>query len=167
MNIKNLEKCFYEASQQDKKYVGVKVQMQGFPKPEIIINENENFDSKFDYYKKSCNEDLTLKAFSGIKIIGFTYGNSFQEIENDLTESNITHFDFGSAIAALKEGWKVARKGWNGKNMYLTLIHAGNAVYRGYDMQDCIGIKTANNLMQPGWLASQIDILAEDWEVVE
>lgn len=86
MNIRNLEKCFYEASQQGKKYVGVKVQMQGFPKSEIIINENENFDSKFDYYKKSYNEDLTLKAFSGIKIIGFTYGNSFQEIENDLTD---------------------------------------------------------------------------------
>lgn len=84
MNIKNLEKCFYEASQQDKKYVGIKVQMQGFPNAEIIINENANFDSKFAYYKKAYNEDLTLKTFNGIKIIGFTYGDSFQEIERDL-----------------------------------------------------------------------------------
>lgn len=86
MNINNLEKCFYEASQQDKKYVGVKIQMQGFEKPEIIINENANFDSKFDYYKKAYNEDLTLKTFSGIKIVGFTYGDSFKEIEEDLID---------------------------------------------------------------------------------
>ena len=84
MNIENLEKCFYEASKQDKKYVGVKIQMKGFTKPEIIINENENFDSKFAYYKKAYNEDLTLKTFNGIRIAGFTYGDSFKDIEKDL-----------------------------------------------------------------------------------
>lgn len=84
LTIDNLEKCFYEASHQDKKYVGVKIQMEGFPKPEIIINENANFDSKFAYYKKAYNEDLTLKTFSGIKIVGFTYGDTFEGIENDL-----------------------------------------------------------------------------------
>jgi len=84
MDINNLEKCFYKASQKGAKYVGVKIEMQGFPKAEIIINENENFDSKFAYYKKAYNEDLTLKAFNGIKIIGFTYGDSFEEIEKDL-----------------------------------------------------------------------------------
>ncbi|AGK97423.1 hypothetical protein [Clostridium pasteurianum] len=86
LTINNLEKCFYEASQQDKKYVGVKIQMQGFPKPEIIINENENFDSKFAYYKKAYNDDLTLKTFNGIKITGFTSGDSFEEIEKDLVK---------------------------------------------------------------------------------
>ena len=86
MKIENLEKCFYEASRQDKKYVGVKIQMQGFSKPEIIINENENFDSKLDYYKKAYNEDLTLKTFNGIKIVGFTYGDSFKDIEKDLID---------------------------------------------------------------------------------
>lgn len=86
MDIKNLEKCFYEASQQNKKYVGVKIEMQGFPKPEIIINENINFDSKFAYYKKAYNEDLTLKTFNGIKIVGFTYGDSFKEIEEMILE---------------------------------------------------------------------------------
>lgn len=84
MNINNLEKCFYEASVKGAKYVGVKIKMEGFPKAEIIINENENFDKKFDYYKKAYNEDLSLKTFSGIKIVGFTYGDSFEEIENDL-----------------------------------------------------------------------------------
>ena len=75
--------------------------------------------------------------------------------------------DFGEAIRKLKEGKKVARQGWNGKGMYITLIPAGNASFQGYDMQDCIGMKTANDVMQPGWLASQNDMLAEDWCIVE
>ena len=86
MKIENLEKCFYGESKQNKKYVGVKIQMQGFSKPEIIINENENFNSKLDYYKKAYNEDLTLKTFNGIKIVGFTYGDSFKDIEEDLID---------------------------------------------------------------------------------
>ena len=58
--------------------------MEGFPKSEIIINDNENFDKKLSYYKNSYNQDLTLKTFSGIKIVGFTYGDSFETIEKDL-----------------------------------------------------------------------------------
>jgi len=85
LTIENLEICFYEASKAYTKYVGVKIQMEGFEKPEIIINENANFDSKFAYYKKAYNEDLTLKsAFVNIKIIGFTHRNAFEEIEKDL-----------------------------------------------------------------------------------
>ena len=53
------------------------------------------------------------------------------------------------------------------KKMYITLIPAGNAMWQGYPMQDCIGMKTANNLMQPGWSASQVDVLAEDWGIVK
>lgn len=84
MNINNLEKCFEEASVKGAKYVGVKIKMEGFPKSEIIINDNENFDKKLSYYKNSYNQDLTLKTFSGIKIVGFTYGDSFETIEKDL-----------------------------------------------------------------------------------
>ena len=84
LTINNLEKCFYEASKQDKKYVGVLIEMEEFPRPEVIINENANFDSKFAYYKKAYNENLTLKTFNGIKIIGFTYGDEFADIEYDL-----------------------------------------------------------------------------------
>lgn len=84
LNIDELDKCFNEAMFRESKYVGVKIEMQGFPKPEIIINVNENFNSKLQYYKKAYNQDLTLKTFNGIKIVGFTYGNSLQEIENSL-----------------------------------------------------------------------------------
>ena len=74
---------------------------------------------------------------------------------------------FGLALQYLKEGKKVARTGWKGKDMYITLIHTGNAMHQGYDMQDCLGMKTVKNEMQPGWLASQTDLLANDWSVVK
>lgn len=79
----------------------------------------------------------------------------------------VSAMTFGDAIVMLKQGRKVARAGWNGKGMWLVLIRAGNAMSHGFDMQDCIGMKTATNVMQPGWLASQNDVLAEDWTVVD
>jgi len=75
--------------------------------------------------------------------------------------------NFGKAVEILKNGGRAAREGWNGKGMWIVLIRAGNAVYRRdgvpYDMQDCIGLKTAGGTMQPGWNASTPDVLAEDW----
>ena len=79
----------------------------------------------------------------------------------------VATFNFGEAIKYLKRGIKVARQGWNGKGMYITLIPSGNAMFQGFDMQDCIGMKTANDKMQPGWLASQADLLADDWMFAE
>lgn len=72
-------------------------------------------------------------------------------------------FGFGDAIKYLKRGLKVARKGWSGEGMYLRLILPGNACCDHYPMQPCIGMKTSDYKMQPGWLASQADMLAEDW----
>ena len=74
-------------------------------------------------------------------------------------------FGFDKAIRLLKEGYKVARKGWNGKKMYITLIPSGNSMFFGCNMQDCIGIRTPNGEMQPGWNASQADMLEDDWTV--
>jgi hypothetical protein len=75
--------------------------------------------------------------------------------------------NFGLALEALKKHRKVARAGWNGKGQYVTLIPAGNAMFQGYDMQDCFGLKNAQNRMQPGWVPSIGDCLAEDWQIVE
>ena len=85
--------------------------------------------------------------------------------------------DFGEAIKALKEGKKVARKGWNGKGMFLYLINGSefqNALKYGYGEYECeptitssIAMKTAQNTIVIGWLASQTDMLAEDWEIVK
>ncbi|WP_294376922.1 hypothetical protein [uncultured Clostridium sp.] len=84
MTINDLEKCYDEAVKNEENFVGVKIQMQGYPKPEIIINPSENFSKKLEYYKNSYNEDLTLKAFDGIKIIGCAHGECFEEIYDDL-----------------------------------------------------------------------------------
>lgn len=85
---------------------------------------------------------------------------------------------FGQAVAALKNREKVSRSGWNGKGMWLGLVEASNYVvltapHNGEDTPDgeCkrllpwIGMKTADGSFVP-WLASQTDILADDWTVV-
>ena len=85
--------------------------------------------------------------------------------------------NFGKALEALKAGKKVARRGWNGKGMFLYYVPAnrytaltepakeimgedGKVAYGAY-----IAMKTAQGNVVP-WLASQTDMLAEDWEIV-
>lgn len=80
-------------------------------------------------------------------------------------------FSFGEALKYLKRGAKVARKGWNGKNQYIQL--AANISYTTMDKavincsHEAIGNKAVafvgTSGVQMGWLASQADILAEDW----
>ena len=82
--------------------------------------------------------------------------------------------DFGEAIEALKEGRCVQRRGWNGKDMHLYLEEYFEYILKGgvfggqtrkYDPVICM--YTAQGTHQPGWLASQADMLAEDWQIVE
>lgn len=85
--------------------------------------------------------------------------------------------DFGKALEALKDGDNVARQGWNGKGMFVFLVlgstfsvnrkpllgiyPAGTTInYRGH-----LDMKTADGSIVP-WVASQTDLLAEDWEIV-
>lgn len=77
---------------------------------------------------------------------------------------------FGHAIEAAKRGKRVARAGWNGKGMWLWLcVPEGNWTDEEgntYGRLPYIYMKTADNKVVP-WLASQTDVLAEDWVVVE
>jgi hypothetical protein len=91
--------------------------------------------------------------------------------------------DFGAALKMLKLGFRVARKGWNGKGMFIYLVrqtlvdkeflrneasimpicdNTGTAHFNSH-----IDMKTADGSVCVGWLASQTDMLAEDWEVIE
>lgn len=81
--------------------------------------------------------------------------------------------DFGEAIRALKANKRVARAGWNGKNMHIYLedmfsfpvrggVYAGTT--RKYEPVICMF--TAQGTHQPGWSPSQADMLAHDWVVV-
>ncbi|MGL5378970.1 hypothetical protein [Clostridium sp.] len=85
MKLENLKKCFEAAIENGTKYVGVKVWMYGFEECEVIINPTNNFGKKLEYYQIAYNDDLNLKnAPDKIKIVGITYGNSLEEIEQDL-----------------------------------------------------------------------------------
>lgn len=84
LTLENLEICVESAKTSKAKYFAVLVSIENNPEPEITVNESDNFDTKLAYYREAYNNDLTLKSFNGIKIIGFTYANSFSEIEEDL-----------------------------------------------------------------------------------
>jgi len=70
--------------------------------------------------------------------------------------------DFSTALVRLKVGARMARAGWNGKNMYIEMQvpDAHSKMTLPY-----LFMKTAQGDLVP-WLASQTDILAEDWETV-
>lgn len=96
--------------------------------------------------------------------------------------------NFGEALQALKDGKKVQRSGWNGANMFIVLmpplflppyntqgterkVNDRTAKWIGEDQPlDCqpyIAMYTAKKQWQPGWLASQADVLSEDWQIVD
>lgn len=85
--------------------------------------------------------------------------------------------DFGYAVAALKRGERVTRDGWNGKGMFLFLVPGSTfqvnrppllGIYPEGTVityQPHIDMKTASGTVVP-WLASQSDVLADDWRIV-
>lgn len=80
--------------------------------------------------------------------------------------------NFSDALNYLKQDHKVYRTGWNGKGMWLQIIPKHEVQFFSVDgtntyavFEPCIAMFTADSKLQPGWLASQADILAEDWEV--
>lgn len=87
----------------------------------------------------------------------------------------VTGMNFGLAIEAAKKGKRIARKGWNGKGQYVEL--ASGIAYVGSDSKivnaehDAIGNRAlafvGTSGVQMGWLASQADMLADDWIIVE
>lgn len=86
-------------------------------------------------------------------------------------------FSFGDAVTYLKSGNKVAREGWNGKGMFLFLVPGSTFQVNRPPLMGIypegttinylphIDMKTADDKVVP-WLASQTDVLAEDWTVV-
>jgi hypothetical protein len=86
-------------------------------------------------------------------------------------------FDFGQALKVLRLGGKVQRQGWNGKDMFLFLVPGSTftvnrapllGIYPAGTVIDyCphIDMRTADGKIVP-WLASQTDVLANDWSLV-
>jgi len=87
-----------------------------------------------------------------------------------------TGMSFSHALLLLKKGYSLARKGWNGKGMFIFKMNGSNGMARiaGYGFgeylneptfRDCIIMRTANNELVP-WTIAQSDALAEDWVIV-
>lgn len=96
-------------------------------------------------------------------------------MRNDIIVANCA---FGQAVDSAKKGYRIARTGWNGKNMWLSytpgmMVPAEKfwspankkfAEENGGQLEvlPYLTMKTADNKVVP-WLASQTDVLAEDW----
>ena len=91
------------------------------------------------------------------------FEDAYRDIEQGMT--------FGDAVFFLKQGKKVARFGWNGKGMWIWLCEVdAEATWTSsegetYGRLPYLYMKTADNKVVP-WLASQTDVLAEDWILV-
>lgn len=90
----------------------------------------------------------------------------------------ITGASFGLAVEAMKLGRHVSRTGWNGKGMFLRLVKASeyeiaSGCFDTKEFNPCnpyqqpfIAMKTAQNMIVP-WVASQSDLLSDDWHIIE
>lgn len=86
-------------------------------------------------------------------------------------------FDFSAALIVVKGGGRVQRQGWNGKGMFIFLVPGSTFTVNREPLLSILGegtqvnyhghvdMKTADGMIVP-WLASQTDILAEDWQIV-
>ena len=131
--------------------------------------------TKFVYAVPIAREVGTVKV-DGYKVI-YTDGHedfiSKAVFEEDYHPS--TGMNFGLAIEAVKMGKKCRRAGWNGKNQHIELATrisymTAGGVYMNVE-HEAFGNKAiafvGTSGVQMGWLASQADMLAEDWEIVE
>ena len=123
---------------------------KGWNMPEGATPEDEGYKVVYkDGYVSWCPKD------------------SFDEVSRPIDEMT-----FGQAIEAMKQKKKVCRAGWNGKGMFVFLAEVENlstkadiGPERDVTVSPCIVMKTARGDFQPGWLASQADMLAEDWQL--
>lgn len=145
-----------------KKYIGTK-QIEAKPMNRGDYNKHRGWNVPDD--ENPNDEGYLVKYKDGY--VSWSPKKQFEEAYRISGEMN-----FGHAIEMLKCGCRVARKGWNGKDMFIFLA-------KGNDLTSClcsenmppctdsICMKTADDKICVGWLASQTDILAEDWTVVE
>ena len=124
-----------------------------------------------------------FEALHGRNVGGDIHGDGYEvEYENgykawspkeifDAAYRPVSGLTFGLAIEALKLGKKVARAGWNGKGIFIELQtpDENSKMTSPYIFIDTTGLQSDNPhapRSRVPWLASQTDMLAEDWEIV-
>lgn len=135
-------------------------------RPRLCIEVEE--DEDIIKPKRVSFVDMFMEDVCGIK---FTKECSFSEkfIKKVIPQNKEIH-DFGYALKQLKAGKKMRRKGWNGKGIFIELQRPDkySKMTHPYIYIDTTGLKTDNPDAPKDrvpWLASQTDMLAEDWEV--
>ena len=148
-----------------KQYIGTKI-----IKAEAMTRGEYNIKRG---WKIPANENPEEEGFLVEYSDGYISWSPKKQFEEAYRECD--NMTFGLAIEALKKGLKVARKGWNGKDQYIELATNISYVNAGDEIINCnhdaIGNKAiafvGTSGVQMGWLASQADMLAEDWCIVE
>lgn len=132
----------------------------------------ENYDETMG--RAICMEKIKDKVWF---LLGFLLQTAVHGVKKTETEADRPAYGmtFGVAIEAAKKGKRIARKGWNGKGQYVELAKAisyksptgavVNAEHDAIGNQALAFVGTSG--VQMGWLASQADMLADDWEIVE
>ena len=131
------------------------------------LDVNKKFKNQIEFADK-INADYSL-------IIGDSEREAGVLTVKDMKSGEQQTLKLADAIKLLKQGKKVQREGWNGKNQYIelaTCISYMNADEKIINAEhEAIGNKAiafvGTSGVQLGWLASQADILAEDWKIVE
>lgn len=155
----------------------------------IVDAEPMKFGEFKDKHPKSGGANVERDANDDGYVITYRKGEPNEYVswcpkaEFDAVSKPMANMTFGQAIEAMKVGKKVARAGWNGKGMYVWIMP-------GSTVKDCktitdphlkaideaegeirflgsVRMRTATGDVLAGWLASQTDMLSEDWVIVD
>ena len=165
-----------------KRYIGVK-EINAKPMKRAVYNVARGWTLPAD--ENGDDDGYLVEYIDGGQANTTAYAGYVSWSPSDVFERAYKPMDgmtFGLALEALKKGQKVARRGWNGKGMWLVLVPGTPVIHPTPDtpygkagVTECeilphIDMWTTNahgrRAMLPGWLASQTDMLSEDWEVV-
>lgn len=136
-----------------------------------------------NHFEEDGSQDVPTSALFPRDIL-WVMGNDWEIVGEETAAVPAGTYSFGDAINSLKAGKKVARKGWNGKGMFLVLCPGSEVpadhmrvkpVKKFYQQEGRtsviiaphIDLKAADGTYVTGWLASQTDMLADDWFTVE
>lgn len=129
-----------------------------------------------NHFEEDGSPDVPTSALFPRDIL-WVMGNDWEVVGEETAAVPADTYSFGDAINFLKAGKKVARKGWNGKDMFLFLatdieFHTEADLSCVSDLEgdltmSAVVMKTADDRFCVGWLASQTDMLADDWFTVE
>lgn len=168
----NINKALDQASNLTKPYIKVS---------KTAINNSKNYNSYWLYVRSESgkvdsicidrvvSEHGTKGAFA--EYVDKLLGQSTESVTLEAAYQNIDKMNFGIAIKAMWDGKRVARKGWNGKGIFCELQapDAHSKMTSPYIYINTTGLQTDNpnaaKSLVP-WLASQADMLANDWQIV-